>query len=131
MSDILVEHDTIEDTALLNLATWHLFNTGVALDVDGFDTTLVDGDCTDGLEGKLAHEVGPAHNELCADGGLDEGKHLLVVCGVNGDGYALDDLECLFESLVVCGDDNDRVYVALELRQRLGEDFSSWKMLVK
>lgn len=115
MRDILVEHNTVENTALLNLATWNLFDTGVALDVDGFDTTLVDGDGTDGLESKLTHEVGPAHDELCADGGLDEGEHLLVVCSVNGDGYALDDLECLFESLVVCGDDNDRVDVALEL----------------
>lgn len=115
MSDVLVEHDTVKYPTLLDLAPRDLLDTCVALDIDGLERALVLRDGADGLERELAHEVRPAHDELGADRRLDEREHLLVVVHVYGDRDALDDLECLFQGLVVCGDDHDGMDVAFEL----------------
>lgn len=61
-----------------------------------------------------------------ADGSLDEREHLLVVVHIDGDGYALDDLEGLLEGLVVCRDDHDGMNVAFKLCERLGKDLSRY-----
>ena len=127
MGDVLVEHDAVEDGGLLDLAPRDLLDARVALDVDGLERAVVVRDGADGLEGELAHEVGPAHDELGADGGLDEREHLLVVVDVDGDGDALDDLEGLLEGFVVGGDDDDGVDVALELGEGLCEDLTRWE----
>ena len=115
MRDVFVEHYAIQDATLLNFTSRNLLHACVPLNVNSLESALVLGDGSDGLEGEFAHEVGPTHDKLGADRGLDEGEHLLVVVNVDGDRYTLDDLEGLLECFVVRGDDDDRVDVPLEL----------------
>ena len=75
-----------------------------------------------GIEHETAHEVRPADDEHGPDRVFEVCKHLLIVARVDRDGDFEDDLERGLESFVVGGDDDDRVDVALELREGLGKD---------
>ena len=112
MRDVLVEHDTIQYAALLDLATGDLLDACIALDVDRLERALVVRDSADSLQREFAHEVRPAHDKLGPDRGLDEREHLLIVVDVDRNGYALDNLESLLEGLVVRRNDHNRVDVA-------------------
>jgi len=115
MCDILVEHDAIQHPTLLNLTPRNLLNPSIPLDIDGLHPPIILCYDADGLQRELAHEVGPAHDEFGANGGFDEGEHFFVICGVDGNGYAFDDLKGFFEGFIVGGDDDYWVDVAFEL----------------
>ncbi len=126
MCDIFVEHQAVEDLAVLNLATGHLFDTCVALDVDlGVSVAGLPGDGTDSLEGKVAHQVHPAADKLGADGGGDELGHGLVVVDVDRGGDFFNNFESICEGALEGGDDDYGVNVALKLGEGLGKDFTS------
>jgi hypothetical protein len=78
------------------------------------------------LECEFAHHVGPTRDEFRTDRSLDQREHLLFVRRVDGDRDAFDDEEGFFERTLERRDDDDRVNVALEVRECLGEDFSSY-----
>lgn len=63
--------------------------------------------------------------EVGADGGLDEGKHLLVGGQVDGAGDGFDDDKGLGEGFGVSPDDDNGVDITFELGQRLREDLAS------
>ena len=127
MHDVLVQHDAGQDTAALDLATGDLLHAGVPLDVDRAHARVFGRDGADGVERETAHEVGPADDELGPDRGFDEREHLRIVARVDRDRDSGDDLERGLEGFVVGGDDDDRMDVALELREGLGEDFSRYR----
>ena len=122
MHDIFVQHNARQDTAALDLATGHLLHAGIPLDVDRAHARVVSRDDADGIERETAHKVRPADDELGPDRAFDECEHLRIVAGVDRDGDPGDDLESGLESLVVGGDDDDRMDVALELREGLGKN---------
>lgn len=126
--DILVEHQTVEDLAVLNFAAGDLFDTGVALDIDlGVAVASLHGDGANGSEGQLAHLVHPAGDKLGTDGGGNELAHGRVVVDVDGVGDLFDDFEGILEGALKGRDDDDGVDVALELGEGLGEDFTSYR----
>ena len=132
VDDVLVEHHARQHAAALDLAAGHLLHARVALDVDrAHAARVVRRDGADGLEREAAHQVRPADDELGPDRGLDEREHLRVVARVDRDGDAGDDLERGLERFVVGGDDDDRVDVALELREGLGKDLTRYCTAVK
>ncbi|KAI6751834.1 hypothetical protein HG531_006530 [Fusarium graminearum] len=68
MCDILVEHKTVENPAVLDLATGNLLHTGISLDVNlGLAIAGLPRHSADSLEGKVTHLVHPSRNELGAD----------------------------------------------------------------
>lgn len=115
MCDVLVDHDSVQYAALLDLASRDLLHARVTLDVDGLNPAVIARDGPDCLERKLAHEVGPSHDKLGANRGLDERQHFIIVLGVYWNGDALDDLESLLQRLVVRRDDDDRMNITLKL----------------
>jgi hypothetical protein len=124
VGDVLVEHDTVEDLRVLNLASGNLLDLGVALEVDRLVAVLLARNDANSLEGELAHHVRPPGDELGADGSLDEGKHLVLVRGVDRDGDGLDDEESFGEGTLEGGDDDDGVDVALEVGKSLSENLT-------
>lgn len=125
--NVLVEHQAVEDLAVLNLAAGDLFDAGVALDVDlGVAVAGLPGDGADGLEGEGAHLVHPAADKLGADGRGDELGHGLVVVDVDGGGDFVDDFEGVLEGALKGRDDDDGVDVTLELGEGLGKDFTGY-----
>lgn len=68
MCDILVEHKTIKNSAVLNLATGNLLHTSISLDVDlSLAVASLPRHGADSLEGKVTHLVHPSRNKLGAD----------------------------------------------------------------
>lgn len=95
--DVLVEHETVEDLAVLNLAAGNLLHSGISLDVDlGLAIASLPRHRPDRLEGEVTHQVHPSRNELGADRRRDELVHGLVVVDVDWQGDLLDDLEGVF-----------------------------------
>ena len=125
MRHVLVDHDAVEHARVLELAAGHLLDLGVALDVDRLGAVLVARDGADGLERELAHHVGPPRDELGADRRLDQAQHLVLVARVDRDRNRVDDAQRLLERALERRDDDDRVDVALEVRERLREDLTS------
>lgn len=126
--DILVEHHTVEDGAVLDLATGDLFDTGVALDINfGLAVSSLPSDCANGLEGKVAHEIHPAGHKLGTNRRGDKLVHGLVVADVDRCRNFLDDIDGVLESTLEGRDDDDGVDVAFELGEGLGQNFASCK----
>jgi hypothetical protein len=125
MCDVLVEHEAIKNLAVLDLTTGNLLDTSVALDVDfGLAVAGLPGDGADSLEGESAHLVHPAGDELCADRRGDELGHGLLVVDIDGQGDLLDDFKGILEGALEGGDDDDGVYVAVELGKSLGKNLT-------
>lgn len=117
VGDVLVEHEAVQHSAVLNLTTGHLFDTSIALDVDfGLAIARFPGDCSHGFEGKVAHLAHPPGHKFRANRGRDELVHGLVVVDVNGQGDFVNDFDGIFESALKCRDDDDGMNVAFELR---------------
>lgn len=107
MCDILVEHDSVKNARILNLASRYLLRSSITLDVDfvwfrggfGFGggisggmavcevgiggEQLILGDCSDSTKGEGAHQLRVAGYGLCADRGLDEFDHCFVIGGID------------------------------------------------
>lgn len=130
VGDILVDHDTVDNLGILNLTTRDLLNTRVALDVHLLlSTTHVEGNCTHGIQGQAAHEVGPPRDEFSSDGGLNQVVHGLVIVDIDWSGNFLDDVESVGESALEGRDDDDGVDVAFELGEGLGKHFTGCQII--
>ena len=82
--DVLVQHESIQNPAILNLATRNLLNTGISLDVHfGLAIARVPCNGSHSLESKRAHLIHPSRDELGADRGRDELGHGLVVIDID------------------------------------------------
>jgi hypothetical protein len=57
--DILVDHDAVQNLAVLNLASGNLLNAGITLDVDLLLASHLSGHCANSLECKTAHQLRP------------------------------------------------------------------------
>ena len=120
MGDVLVEHNAVQNTAVLDLTAGHFLNAGVPLDVNlALAVAHLPGDGAHRAQGEAAHELGPARHKLGADGGADELVHGLVVVDVDREGDVVDDLEGVLEGPLEGADDDDGVDVALELGEGL------------
>lgn len=128
MHDVFVQHDARQDPTALDLATGDLLHAGIPLDVDRAHARVVGRDGADGVERETAHEVCPADDKLGPDRAFDEREHLRIVARVDRDGDSGNDLERGLEGFVVGGDDDDRMDVALELREGLGKDLPRYEM---
>ena len=125
MGNVLVQHDAVQHRALVNITTWDLLDTSVALYVNLFPSAAdILGDYPHSLEGKAAHELRPARDKLCADGGGDQRGHGLVVAGVDRNGNFFNDFKGIAECSFEGGDDDDWMDVAFELGKSLREYFS-------
>lgn len=125
MCDVLVDHNTVQNLAVLDLASGDLLNTGVPFDIDLLLAAHVGGNCANSLECKAAHQLRPPRNELCANGRVDDPVHLFVVVHINFGCDLADDLEGIGQSLLEGLNDDDGVNVALELGQGLCKDLTS------
>ena len=65
--DILVDHNTVQNLTVFDLASGNLLNTCVALDVDLLLASHVSGHCANSLERQAAHELRPPRDKLCAN----------------------------------------------------------------
>lgn len=82
--DILVQHQTVEDLAVLDLATRDLLDSGISLDVDlSLAIPGLPCHCSHSLERKINHLVHPSRNKLGADGGRDKLVHGLVIIDID------------------------------------------------
>mmetsp|Transcript_14603 Transcript_14603/g.29778 ORF Transcript_14603/g.29778 Transcript_14603/m.29778 type:complete len:428 (+) Transcript_14603:27-1310(+) len=93
--DVLVEHDAVQDLAVVDLTAGDLLHLGIPLDVDLLPAADVDGDAQNGIEGHLHELIRPAARELRADGRLDELRHEGGVAHVDVDCDLLTDAEGL------------------------------------
>jgi len=84
VSDILVEHDTVEDLAVFEHATWDLLDLSVALGVDLDVVTILGVDATDGLNGEVDDESAPLGSELGANAGVDNLGEIDIILKVDG-----------------------------------------------
>lgn len=125
MCDILVDHNTVQNLAVLDLASRNLLDTCVTLDVNLLLASHLRRDCANSLERKTAHQLRPPRNKLCANRGVDDPVHLIVVVHIDVGRDLADDLEGIGQSLLEGLNDNDGMDVALELRQSLSKDFTS------
>jgi len=86
MSDVLVEHNTIEDHAVFEDTTWDLLDLGVSLDIDlNVVGSILVVDSSDSLDSKVANEVSPLAGELGSNGGVD--NLLEVIVGLEVDWF--------------------------------------------
>jgi len=123
--DVLVDHDSVQNLAVFDLASGNLLDTCVALDVDLLLSRAdVERNSSYCLQCQSTHQVRPPRNELCADGGVDDLVHLLVVVDVDFDRDLADDFEGIGKGLLESLNDDDGVDVALQLGQSLCEDLS-------
>jgi hypothetical protein len=125
--DVLVQHNTVQNTAVLDLASRDLLDSGIALDIDlSLAVARLPGHGAHGFEGQGDHLVHPPRDELGADGGGDELVHGLVVVDVDRVGDLVDDGEGVLEGPLEGRDDDDGVDVALKLREGMCQDFTSY-----
>lgn len=84
MSDVLVEHHTIEDHAVFEDTTWNLLNLGVSLDIN---LNVVVGvlvvDASDGFDGEVDNQGSPLGGELGADCGVNDLGEIFVALEVD------------------------------------------------
>ena len=125
VGDVLVDHHAVEHDRVLNLAAGDLLDLGVALDVDRLRARLVLGHVPDRLQRELAHHVRPPRDKLGPDRRLDQREHGRLVVRVDRDGDGRNDRERLRQRALEGADDDDRVNVALEVRERLGQNLAS------
>ena len=129
MCDILVDHDAVQNLAVLNLASGNLLDAGITLDVDLLLASHLSGHCANSLECKTAHQLRPPRDKLCANGRADDSVHFLIVVHVDVGRNLVNDLERIGQGLLESLDDNDGVDVAFELGQGLCKDFTSCRRL--
>lgn len=126
VSDVLVDHDAVNDLTVLNLSTGDLLNTGVTLNVNlSLSTTRIERNSPDGLQGKAAHQLGPPGYELRSDGRLNQGVHGLIVVNIHGYRDLFDDGKGVGQSTLEGGNNNDGVDIAFELGEGLCKHFTS------
>jgi hypothetical protein len=83
VSNVLVEHDTGEDFALLKETTWNLLDLGVSLDINLNEISLLAVDGLDGLDSEINDEVAPLGCELGANARADDLLQILLIFNVN------------------------------------------------
>ena len=122
VGDVLVEHDTVQNLAILDFSTGYFLHSGVPLDIN---LPLAASDLKRNrphrLQGKVAHQLRPPRDELGADRGGDQGVHSLVIVDVDGYRDFFDDGDGIRKGALESGYYGDRVDVALELGQGLSQ----------
>ena len=128
MDDVLVDHEAVEDAAVLERTSRHLLDTGVAFDVD-FDTVVgvLDVDGAHGLESHPRKEADPAPTELGAEGGRNQALEHGIVLDVHGKGYVLGVLDTSIQSSVQTPDDDSGVHVDLDELLTQGKNLTSYR----
>jgi hypothetical protein len=102
VSDVLVDHDSVKDFALVQSASWNLLNFGISFD---FQVQLVfvapSENSSGGLQRQVSDEVTPSAGELCSDATLQCQEYLFVVVYVNCPRTFVYDVLGCFQGLVV------------------------------
>jgi len=113
--NILVDHDTIEDAALVEETSGDLLHTSVSLDVNLLlSITTVNSDLENGIQSELGDEVSETRHELGSQTRLDELQNSIGVSEVERESSLLHDFNSGIEGLDVRKDNVTRVHVALE-----------------
>jgi hypothetical protein len=111
--NILIEHNTIQNSAVFNLSARDLLNTRITLDINfHLASTCFVRDCSYSLKCQTAHKLRPSGDELRADGGGYQLVHGLVIVDIDGEGNLFDDLESVFQGAFEGGNDHNGVNVA-------------------
>lgn len=121
VNDVLVEHDTIENGALLQQAAWDLLNTSVSLDVDlsgrarGIETGLsLDGDGLHSFDCQVGDKIAESGHELGVESRSNQCQHLGVVVDIDTDASLLEHGKGVIKSSHIRLDDDTRVHVSLQ-----------------
>mmetsp|Transcript_28049 Transcript_28049/g.66618 ORF Transcript_28049/g.66618 Transcript_28049/m.66618 type:complete len:219 (+) Transcript_28049:909-1565(+) len=113
--DVLLEHDTLEHAAVLDLPAGELLHLGVLLDVDLLPAAREQvGHAGHGVEREVRHERPVSARELGADAAQHDFHHLVPVVDVQRERKAVDDLDGILQGRVVPPHDDRGVEVPLE-----------------
>ena len=84
VSDVLVEHNTVKDLAVLKHTTWDLFNLGVSLNVDlNVVLSILAIDSSHSLNSEIDNKVSPLAGELGSNCGVDNLAKVFVALEVD------------------------------------------------
>lgn len=125
VGDVLVEHDTVENDAVLEHTAGNLLDLGVPLGVDLNVLTVLLVDSADGLDGEVDDKVAPLGSELSANAALDNLGKVSIIRHVNGVGHRLGHLAKVIKSLEVGADDDGGVDITLQEALNGGKDLTS------
>lgn len=116
MSNVLVEHDTIEDLALVEHTAGDLLNSGVSLDLEVELGVSLDAshDSSAGSKSEVDNQTSPSGGELGADTRGQSLLDLFVAVDVDRNGDVIDNLQSVIECLVVGSHDNRRMDLVLD-----------------
>lgn len=116
VGDVFIEHYTIKNGALVKHASRNLLDLGITLDLEvelgGALDSLHDGSA--GLESEVGDQASPTSSELSTDARGQSFLDIVIVVDVDWDGDLVDNLEGVFESLVVRSDDDGWVDLVLD-----------------
>ena len=83
VSNILVEHNTVQNLALFEETTWDLFNLGVSLNINLDVVTFLAVNSLDSLDSEVNNEVTPLGRELSADARRDNLLEVSLILNIN------------------------------------------------
>lgn len=97
MSDILIDHDSVQYLALIKCPSRDLLNLGIPFDLK-IQLVLVTSseDSLDSLKSQICNQISPSAGKLSTNAALQGKEDLLIVVNINRSGHIVDDLfSCL------------------------------------
>mmetsp|Transcript_24793 Transcript_24793/g.24304 ORF Transcript_24793/g.24304 Transcript_24793/m.24304 type:complete len:264 (-) Transcript_24793:397-1188(-) len=82
---IFVEHDSIQDAAVFQVASWYLLDLGVSFHVDLHNAPILPVDCLHGLHCQVYYQVAPLGRKLSPNATLHDLLQVIFVLNVNRD----------------------------------------------
>lgn len=111
---ILVEHNSVQDTAVFQGSSWDLFDLSVSLNFEvKFIKVSSSHDGSGGLERKISNKTSPSGGELGSNAGAENLVDFLIVIKVNLNSEVLKNLHTILKSSVISLADDRWVNISL------------------